>query len=630
MLGRPEWIEAFRKEEITKVPNLLSLADQTITRLRGYFDAKGQRPSDEMWTALTDLASKLEAMANGTCEPKFFLSSLDPGVGKTQTVTHFLKSLTSSLDHLDVGVLICVSRLDEIDRFVEEMELSRIEYAVLTSDEKRNKLGIGSALSNKARVLFTTQQMVERRGAGRDFDDMRELQFFGRPRQVRIWDESILPGQTVTLNKDDMGLLPRALRLTHHTLAEAIDTFSVELRSVADGATYQVPDFPALAAKKVGKTCNKEEITKVPNLLGLNEALGLVAGAEPQEPLKQAMTALWSLSGKTVSVRRDWRYGNTMLDYKDTLPEGLAPLVILDASGRVREIYRQWQESRDGLELLTVAKKRYDNLTVHCWQTSGGKNAFRKNGQSLLDGIAETINSKPEEDWLVVHIKDGIGFDFVPELQKRITGNPERVHCIHWGNHHATNDYVEIPNVILAGTLFYRPSQYEALARLAAAKHPAQGAVPSDTIDAVTLGEHRHMILQALCRGRVRRCDGDVCLPCDAYIIAAARSGIPEALPEIFPGCRVVRWQPVQKDLRGKVKEAVEFIVDWFEKTPDDLLRFNVVQKALGISAAGTFKNDVRDHPDFIEALDNHGIAEAWRIGDNRRGFLKPCFALFP
>jgi hypothetical protein len=78
-----------------------------------------------------------------------------------------------------------------------------------------------------------------------------------------------------------------------------------------------------------------------------------------------------------------------------------------------------------------------------------------------------------------------------------------------------------------------------------------------------------------------------MCAPCNAYIIAAPRSGIPEALPVIFPGCRVVKWQPVKKELRGKVKEAVEFVVDWFKKNPDGLLRFNVVQKALGYRPPG-------------------------------------------
>ena len=55
----------------------------------------------------------------------------------------------------------------------------------------------------------------------------------------------------------------------------------------------------------------------------------------------------------------------------------------------------------------------------------------------------------------------------------------------------------------------------------------------------------------------------------------------------------------------------------------DGLLRFNVVQRALGIRDTKNFKNDVRRHSDFVEALNNHGIAEAWRMGDNRRGFLK-------
>jgi hypothetical protein len=111
---------------------------------------------------------------------------------------------------------------------------------------------------------------------------------------------------------------------------------------------------------------------------------------------------------------------------------------------------------------------------------------------------------------------------------------------------------------------------------------PAQGAIGRATLDEVTLGEHRHLVLQALCRGSVRRCQGTECAPCDAYIIAATRSGIPAALPDIFPGCRVVRWQPVQKALSGKVKEAAEFLIDWFKKNPEGLLSFNSRVKRSG------------------------------------------------
>src|SRR5690348_5023499 len=81
-----------------------SLTDETLSTLKSFFDAKGHRPSVTMWTALTVLASVLEAMAEGRCPPKLFLSSLDPGVGKTQTVTHFIRALTVSIEHLDTGV----------------------------------------------------------------------------------------------------------------------------------------------------------------------------------------------------------------------------------------------------------------------------------------------------------------------------------------------------------------------------------------------------------------------------------------------------------------------------------------------------------------------------------------------
>jgi hypothetical protein len=66
----------------------------------------------------------------------------------------------------------------------------------------------------------------------------------------------------------------------------------------------------------------------------------------------------------------------------------------------------------------------------------------------------------------------------------------------------------------------------------------------------------------------------------------------------------------VQKALRGKVKEAAEFVIAWFDKNPEGLLRFSVVQKAIGM-ASGDFRRDVRRHSDFKEALATHDIAEA-------------------
>jgi len=138
-----------------------------------------------------DLTRTLEAMAEGEAPAKFFLSSLDPGVGKTQTITHFVDALLSSPIHADVGVLICVARLSELGNLIHDMAIPEENLAVVTSNPTLNALG--KAEPNRAQVLIITQQMIEKRlNCGR-FSDAGQFFYDGSPRAVRIWDESYLP-----------------------------------------------------------------------------------------------------------------------------------------------------------------------------------------------------------------------------------------------------------------------------------------------------------------------------------------------------------------------------------------------------------------------------------------------------
>jgi hypothetical protein len=486
--------------------------------------------------------------------------------------------------------------------FIAGMGLADTDYAVLTSDRELNKLGCGRV--NEARVLFTTQQRLERRGAKQSFAEMSDLYFHGRPRQIRVWDEAILPGKAITVNLKDMLALLRPLNDAHAGLADAIRTAHDDLEHVKDGGLYRMSDF----AGAFDLTLN-----------GVTKVLARARQIQVAPIDASTLIALWELSDKVVSVRRDNPHGNTILDYCETLPRGLAPLVVLDASGRVRETYAQWAK-RGGLVTLPSAPKSYKNLTVYHWGIGGGKNSFRERGATLLDGIALAINAKPSEDWLVVYHKDGIGLDFKAEVRDRITGDKKRVEFLNWGQHQATNKFRNVPNVILAGTLFYPVSYYEALTRLAADLRPVQGPVDPNLVKAIELGEHKHLVLQALCRASVRGCKNGVCTPCNAYLIASTRSGIPKVLDDIFPGCETKDWKPVDKPLRGRPKQAADYVIRWFEKNPNDLLRFNVVQRALGMSGTSNFRNLVRLDRDFIQTIKAHGIAEA----DGRRGFLKP------
>ena len=83
--------------------------------------------------------------------------------------------------------------------------------------------------------------------------------------------------------------------------------------------------------------------------------------------------------------------------------------------------------------------------------------------------IVSTIRTRPDEEWLVVYHKYNpryLEID-VPSRVIKALGNPRecKVKFLNWGNHSATNAYCDVPNVILAGTLFYEVSYYEALGR---------------------------------------------------------------------------------------------------------------------------------------------------------------------
>lgn len=433
------------------------------------------------------------------------------------------------------------------------------------------------------------------------------------PRRVRVWDESWLPGKAITVDRYEVAAFISLLwKEQFPELAGAFDDLFAMLRSQVDGARVELPAY----AEESGHELN--DVLRVFDLPSSN------LDSTTKEKQRQTLSALWALSGRSVIVRRDDGGRNTMLDYAETLPPDLAPLLVLDASGRVRETYAEMEKRRSNIVRLKTAKKRYNTLTIHVWQRGGGKSSFEKKNKhstDLIDGIASTMNQKPDQEWLtVVHKANNKTIDTASSVRALLV-QPEGKHFIHWGRHDSTNDFAHAHNIILAGTLFYRPSQYEAIGRCAADLRPEDGDYSAEDRKRIALGEHRHGILQALCRGAVRLCDGDVCQPAHAYIIASVQSGIPAALREIFPGCKVRKWRPVRQALRGKVAAAVNYLKSRMNELEEGLLvKFTEVQKAIDVASRAAFKNNIRDNSQFRQAIAELGIVE-WGANKYYTGF---------
>ncbi|WP_368413258.1 hypothetical protein [Dongia sp.] len=536
-------------------------------------------------------------MAEGSCDPNYYLSSLDPGVGKTQTLLQTVKTIVGDVRHRQVGVIIFLSRLEEIRALVNEGGMEPSTYAVLTSDKDLNASGLGHEKANDAQILITTQRRFENATIhGRRFSDCSTFFYRSRPRRVRVWDESLVPGRSITIDRYSIASLLEPLNKSFPLLRQDLETIFDTLKDCLDESFYDVPDFAT--EHGVGPL---EAIATLPHSL---------------DKRAETILSLWFLSGRRVGVRHDRKH-RLFIDYRDFLPDDLAPLLILDASGRVRTTYEFWENRRGGLVKLSTGHKRYDNLTIDVWKQTGSKGGWKKEGKKLLEGVASMIQTDPEGEWLIVHhLPKSVGFNLPKELKANPRINPSRLKFLTWGQHLATNAFKDIPNIILAGTLFYPAPAIEALG-MAAAKHPSsEGALPKTDRDYVELGEHCHDILQALCRGRARGCVDGVCPPCRAFIIAHPRSGIPNALEMIFPGAKIQQWklprhlaETTGSSLKGKAKIAFDFVVTRLKEEQQTIVSFPEAARSVNYDKADFRK--IRKHRAFIEALEDEGIRES-------------------
>ena len=566
----------------------------TLSSLRDTFRGFGHQPSATMWNGLAAVAAVLEDMANGTCAPAVYVSSLDPGVGKTQLLIHYLRELLRSPDHREVAAIICVNRKEQIRSIANEAALDH--FAVLTSDVELN--AIATAEAKDARVLFTTQQMVEARcRRTNSFAAVSAFHFNGNPRQVRIWDEAMLPGQPLTVSLDELHTIPAELRRRHRTFTKALDEVIKQIEFADNGQRLDLPDLP--------------RIHDLPE----RAALRLVTGRAAL-----AVEKVWLLWGRTVTVRKG--YGVSILDYRDTLPSDLQPVLVLDASARVRTTYDLWAKYRGGLVRLPTATKNYAGLNIGVWNRGGSKDAYTHDAVIMAEGVAKTIRSRPNEEWLIVHHKPTTEYDFQQLVLKKVTGDTTNLHFLTWGRHDATNEFAHVSNVILAGTLFKPQEVYEALGRLAAGLPSSVGDF--NGIDEVKRGENAHGVLQALCRGSVRGLENGGCPISRAFIIARKGSGIPQQLSELFPGASITEWQPVPKQLKGKQEAAFEFIVDQIEAAPSRVIPFADVYHHLDISK-DAFRYTRQEHKGFRAALAARGICETTEDDDQPPGYWHPC-----
>jgi len=478
--------------------------------------------------AIRALLEAFEAGLTGKLSPHYHLSSIDPGIGKTQSVSAFLRTWKSQGFNPPSSVLIGLSRLQEIDSYLKDAGLEQQDIAILTSDPERNALGLAKVDHGYARVMFTTQQMIERRTRDRTFAEVEEFHFEGAPRALRIWDESLIPARPLVLKADEIGKLPHAFRRKAPKQAKAAQALTMQLWNAEKGEQVLIT----------------EEFQELPE--GIRRS--------PDDAVASTLEALSALAGQRLEAVPSGD-GVHLAGASRPLPSDFAPVVILDASARVRSTYKVWEASGGPLRRLPEATNDYSRLRVHLWERRVGKTVVDATGD-VAEALAQLIQDDGTDDhWLIVTYKDQPIHPMLPtDLKALLEG---RVHFLTWGMHHGTNAFSHCRNVVLIGQLSYAASDYRALAAACGAVDPKK---PLE--EDLRRGEYQHNLLQALTRASVRRSRGGRAGVCTAYVVASPNLGFADLIPETFPGCIMDRWSPDQSALEGRVGELIGLLAD--------------------------------------------------------------------
>lgn len=526
--------------------------------------SRGNEPALEARKAFHYLNKTLYEGLTGNLEKKYYLSSIDTGIGKTTCLSNFISCITSSgIRNLGSGIIF-FKTIKEIESFISETLISPADFACYTRDSALEDEGLGKARSQEARFLFTTQQMLRQRTLDRSFEAVRDFHYMGAVRPLRVFDESLILSREFAVQVDI--LLP-VVGLVRKKDPAFADRLIVWLASLADAEHRSAIIIPTDISARL-----------------IDVAAMMSVGDE--DPLRFAVDAFIDLAGAWKqglwAIRDGGNRGVSLVGASRRLPDDLAPAIILDASGRVRTTYRLWEKRVGNLVRLPAATNDYSNLTIHLGQTAIGKDKLADpvSNRIIYRQIAKVMEAKAGEPWLVIGTKADDAVNIKAGIKESLSV-PVSFEFLNWGRHHGTNEFRDIKNVLIVGSYIYSKPAYAALT--VASQGGSADLTDLEDMQSMTEGELQHNILQAVMRGHARMGNSGIAGVCNVYWMASKNGNLPALLQNTFPGCQIEEWKLKEATLTKQQSQLILFVKNWFSDSSRTLLPKSDLRKALGI-----------------------------------------------
>ena len=407
-------------------------------------------------------------------------------------------------------------------------------FAIRTSDKSLNTLGIGdgAGMQKYAQLFITTQQKLShlaQQAWHRNFENDAYFHFNGTTRQVRVWDEAMVPIHPVTLTVGQIKHFAVELGLRFPRLEAVLMDWARELGKSKSESTSFVPTWWDPLKQAYG------DVDELPDEINELASVGW---------------ALRRIQGNAVNVHVDGNSGAVAVTYREALPKNFAPVLILAAFGHDRKFYRLWAERRGDLAFLKFAGKDYSNLTIHVVDIAAGKRAH--SGEASREKIVAAGKAAHFEAGApllnVIH-KPGEGqwssYDVEKEMRAAITaagGDPDRDAYVTWGFHTGRNDFLDRKHEFIGGPLRRPVAHYKSIGMGATRCEPGEH-LDIDELDELILTNVAQDLQQAAGRIAIRmNVNGGVPEGTHLWVASPLRGSVPfseEWWERTFPGARL-------------------------------------------------------------------------------------------
>lgn len=305
-----------------------------------------------------------------------------------------------------------------------------------------------------------------------------------------------------------------------------------------------------------------------------------------------------------IRVLDDCNQGQALVSYRQTIPDDLNNMLILDASYNIRKLTTYDSTVKVITPFSNI--KDHSEVSMYVHKATAGRGHIigglqRGAGLPLFDEVSALVAGKLKEGKkvLIFTFKDDGKARAIATLKQGIEdelgmppallSNRGSVSFLTWGYETSINSYSDCDTVVFAGLLTL-PTAVVA-GRVFAQSTDIHRRLTPDEINEVVHSEKTHSIYQALSRGSCRIMQDGKANKMDAYIFSHDHLALKTSLKAVMPGLHFKPYKSTYlKEGTTKIEKCREKIFEYLEKYKGNTLS----KVALFNACVPEFKTDTR------------------------------------